>query len=83
MTDFSQAHPAPARIGAGIKLAALVFTLGAVALAADLAWLAPAHDAVRDGARQIPVQNEPVEGARYPAPSVPPGAEPEGHIQAF
>jgi len=83
MTDFSQVHASPGGLGAGIKVAALVFTLGAIALAADLAWLAPAQDSVRDGARELPVKYETIGGTRYPAPSAPAGAEPEAHIQAF
>ena len=60
-----------------------MFTLGAIALAADLAWLAPAHDSVRDRAPALPVTLETGEGTRYPAPTVPAGAQPEAPIQAF
>ena len=83
MTDFSRSQATPGRVGAGVKLAALVFTLGAIALAADLAWMAPGHIPVRDSARESPVKSARIEGTGYPAPSVPPGAEPEPHIQAF
>ena len=83
MTDFSQSHASPGRVGAGIKLAALVFTLGAIALAADLAWMAPGVHSAGNGATASPVTIESNEGTGYAAPSVPPGAQPEPHIQAF
>ena len=81
MTDLSQAPSG--RVGAGIKLAALVFTLGAIALAADLAWLAPGPMPSRDSAREMPVKHETSESIRYPAPATPPGAQPEPHTQTF
>ena len=83
MTDLSQSQASSGRVGAGIKLAALVFTLGAIALAADLAWLAPGPMPSRDSTREMPVKYEPGERIRYPEPATPPGAQPEPHVQAF
>jgi hypothetical protein len=83
MTDFSRSQATPGRVGAGVKLAALVFTLGAIALAADLAWMAPGVHSAGNGATASPVKNERIEGTGYPAPAVPPGAQLEPHIQAF
>jgi len=85
MSELSKRQPPSVRIGAGIKVAALVFTLGAIALAADLAWLAPGHATAQQStpATASAPASEPGEYRDYPPPSTPPGTESGEHIQAF
>ena len=85
MRDLFTPQPSPERFGAGIKVAALVITLGSIALAADLAWLAPGHVSVQANAPATVAApaGDPAEYRGYPAPSTPPGAETGEPIQAF
>jgi len=81
MSDLSTLQTSTVRIGAGIKLAALVFTLGAIALAADLAWMAPGHATVWEITPASTAATDAAEYRGYPAPSTP--SEATEHIQAF
>jgi hypothetical protein len=85
MRDLSTRQPSPERFGTGIKVAALVITLGSIALAADLVWLAPGHASVQVSAPATVATpaSDPAEYRGYPAPSTPPGAETGEHVQAF
>ena len=83
MTDLSAVNGTSARVGTGIKVAALAFTLGAIALAADLARFAPERQAVNDGAHAAAAATPAGEYRGYAAPAGPPAAEAPEHVQAF
>jgi hypothetical protein len=85
MSELSKRQPPSVRIGAGIKVAALVFTLGAIALAADLAWMVPGHATVtvRTPATPEAPANESAAYRDNPALSTPPATEAGEHVQAF
>jgi hypothetical protein len=67
MNATSPRSPSP-RIGAGIKLAALVFTLVAIAVVLDFAWLAPGRIPVQDAPRASAPVHDDGDTAAQPAP---------------